>query len=776
MKPKANFPPNPKIFSPNASANAGANASANAGPNASANANAGAVLVRLVLTLALTLTLMLAFTLNVWASGTHTVTFFHGYTPNPGNIVISVADGETVGTRFPADPERDGFYFHGWLYNPGTGIEPFDADTVVTSDISVQAEWGAVLYDIFYDLDGGTVNPLTPNPVQFSIYGSFMDHQSITLNNPTKQNFTFAGWTGTGLSEPTMSVHIPVGSFGHRWYTATWTAAPPMTFDLDELSAAPDNAAGPSWMISLNNIIITENNVPIILTGDSGGRSVVITYATDITLAAGTKIMSDSTTEPALRLNHEAVVRGDGSDVNIYGHGNHAIGAVNGVTLTGTFGDIGGMGPSGSGIIANNGNITILGQTGNIYGAFNGIITQSGDVTIAGRTERIQGTINGIRAGAGDITISGTTGAISGGDSGGGLVATLGVTISGTTGSIYGGLGGINSDSGGVLISGTTGAINGGTDGKGIAVRSGDVIISGNGTTGQIGGGDGGIYSVYGDLVLKDSRVVYASSVWTWDSSISGEVPSFPAPGSQGILLSHNECTVYGNVTLKHSLTIGEYQTLTIPQGSVLTIPNWITLTNNGTIINHGVIESRIGGFGGSGTLIGTPVRYRSNVPNTAAQAEVAEQPDPPTPAKSLYTVNATFLNERSGPGTHFPLVGRLARGTVVEIIEFSPDGDWVLAHTGTWLSLMYLNHLSGPVRPLETEASPGRVMAYAVNISPASRLFVRNAPGMNGRIVGTLRAGDIVRVTGLSNGWATINYTSGIPTAYVSAQYLRQN
>ena len=57
------------------------------------------------------------------------------------------------------------------------------------------------------------------NPVDYTI-----ESPAITLVNPTRTGYTFAGWTGTGLSEATETVTIPTGSTGDRAYTATWTA------------------------------------------------------------------------------------------------------------------------------------------------------------------------------------------------------------------------------------------------------------------------------------------------------------------------------------------------------------------------------------------------------------------------------------------------------------------------------------------------------------------------------------------------------------------------
>lgn len=72
------------------------------------------------------------------------------------------------------------------------------------------------LYSIYYNLKGGTVE--TSNPTKYT-----NSSDPITLVNPTRQHYTFTGWTGTGLDSPTMTVTIPTGSTGDRYYTATWT-------------------------------------------------------------------------------------------------------------------------------------------------------------------------------------------------------------------------------------------------------------------------------------------------------------------------------------------------------------------------------------------------------------------------------------------------------------------------------------------------------------------------------------------------------------------------
>ena len=76
--------------------------------------------------------------------------------------------------------------------------------------------WDDAVYDIRYHLDGGSVSG---NP---SVYGLHSD--AITLKAPTKTGYTFLGWTGSGLTTPTLSVTIESGSYGSRTYTANWQA------------------------------------------------------------------------------------------------------------------------------------------------------------------------------------------------------------------------------------------------------------------------------------------------------------------------------------------------------------------------------------------------------------------------------------------------------------------------------------------------------------------------------------------------------------------------
>ncbi len=75
-------------------------------------------------------------------------------------------------------------------------------------------------YDIFYNLDGGTYEEGRDNPPAYN-YNS-----ALTLNNPVREGYLFAGWTGTRQSEPVMTLTIPIGSKQDRGYVANWIVDP----------------------------------------------------------------------------------------------------------------------------------------------------------------------------------------------------------------------------------------------------------------------------------------------------------------------------------------------------------------------------------------------------------------------------------------------------------------------------------------------------------------------------------------------------------------------
>ncbi len=126
---------------------------------------------------------------------------------------------------------KENYRFKGWTRtaNPADEAEIEFADkAVITSNLAdtqdaivdLYAVWTQDEFTITYNLNGGTVTPENANRTTYSQTG-----ESFTLVNPTKAGYVFDGWTGTGLTEPTVTVTIvPDTTIGNRTYTANWTA------------------------------------------------------------------------------------------------------------------------------------------------------------------------------------------------------------------------------------------------------------------------------------------------------------------------------------------------------------------------------------------------------------------------------------------------------------------------------------------------------------------------------------------------------------------------
>ena len=77
-------------------------------------------------------------------------------------------------------------------------------------------------YSITYDLAGGSLPDGASNHDTYTY-----ESDEFTLAPPIRPSYTFAGWTGTGISGLTNSVTVATHSHGDRAYVANWT---PITY------------------------------------------------------------------------------------------------------------------------------------------------------------------------------------------------------------------------------------------------------------------------------------------------------------------------------------------------------------------------------------------------------------------------------------------------------------------------------------------------------------------------------------------------------------------
>ena len=123
------------------------------------------------------------------------------------------------------NPVRTGYTFAGWT---GTGLDEATETVTITAGNTgaraYTATWIATEYDITYTLNGGKLPLGITNPSKYNVESSF------TLNNPSKDGYTFLGWTGTDLSEATETVTVATGNTGNRAYEANWEAISGVTY------------------------------------------------------------------------------------------------------------------------------------------------------------------------------------------------------------------------------------------------------------------------------------------------------------------------------------------------------------------------------------------------------------------------------------------------------------------------------------------------------------------------------------------------------------------
>ncbi len=147
--------------------------------------------------------------------------------------------------------KRDNYSFIGWNTKAdGTGTSYQDSANVsLTGSMKLYAQWKANEYEISYDLNGGSVT--IANPKSYDITTA-----TFKLNNPTKEGYTFTGWTGTDLTGTSTDVRIPLGSAGNREYTAIWkTIEYSISYTLNNgsVSGNPASYTIESDAITLNN-------------------------------------------------------------------------------------------------------------------------------------------------------------------------------------------------------------------------------------------------------------------------------------------------------------------------------------------------------------------------------------------------------------------------------------------------------------------------------------------------------------------------------------------
>ena len=134
-----------------------------------------------------------AVTSNLTAVAGGTVTFFAAWTVNQytltfdsagGNDVASITQGYGTAVTAPAAPTKVGYTFAGWSPELPAAM-PLDGG-------SFTAMWTANRHTVHFDLNGGSMDETAFEVEYDAVYGE--------LPVPTRENYTFVGWTMDGVA------------------------------------------------------------------------------------------------------------------------------------------------------------------------------------------------------------------------------------------------------------------------------------------------------------------------------------------------------------------------------------------------------------------------------------------------------------------------------------------------------------------------------------------------------------------------------------------------
>ena len=138
-----------------------------------------------------------------WTPISYTVTYdTNGGGNNPSERTHVIGDIFTVASA----PTRSGYDFAYWSegsahYNAGGSYQ------VSTHPVALQAQWTPQVYQISYDFNGGTGNPISPTSYTFGTAPATLPSTGIT-----RDDFNFSGWSSSATASSGTYTFTPSGN------------------------------------------------------------------------------------------------------------------------------------------------------------------------------------------------------------------------------------------------------------------------------------------------------------------------------------------------------------------------------------------------------------------------------------------------------------------------------------------------------------------------------------------------------------------------------------
>ncbi|MDE0564810.1 SH3 domain-containing protein [Exiguobacterium sp. B2(2022)] len=243
----------------------------------------------------------------------------------------------------------------------------------------------------------------------------------------------------------------------------------------------------------------------------------------------------------------------------------------------------------------------------------------------------------------------------------------------------------------------------------------------------------------------------------------STSTPTTPAPTTPpNVKPSATTAKTTVNLNLRASKSTKASIVLTIPKGKAVTV---LKREGSWSQVKYG---SRTGYVAHT---------YLTTSGSATPSTPVTTTPTPSTPSEN--TVNQQFvttanLNVRQGAGIGYALVTNIPNGTIVQATKKS--GDWYfVTYNGKsgYVSAGYLKQTTTtPSNPAPNAGDNGAGNAEVDYVVNTPSLNVRSSASTNATIIGSVKAGQTLRVVQASNGWLQIYY--GNTVGFVASAYVK--